>query len=181
MEIRKVTTIREHIFAGNDYGAVRELTRIAGIAIIRNPFSGRAAEDLSPLFRAGYDLGVRLMKEILPQLPGPAVSYGKAAMAGINGEPEHGHALLHPMLGEAMREPIGGGKALIPSVAKVAVAGTTLDVPIGHRDDAWSFDHFDAMTVSVADGPGPDELMMVVVLADGGRPAPRVGKARIAV
>jgi len=120
------------------------------------------------------------MQEALLYLPEDAVSYGKAAIVGVNGDIEHGHALLHPALGKAMRKPIGGGAALIPSAAKVAVAGTVLDVPLGHKDDAWSFDHFDAVSLVVPDSPRPDEIMMVVALADSGRINPRVGKARMA-
>ena len=121
------------------------------------------------------------MELILPQLAGPAVSYGKAAIVGISGDLEHGHAMIHPKLGKAMRDPIGGGEALIPSAAKVASAGTGIDIPLGHKDDAWSFDHFDAMSISVADSPRPDEILMAIVLCDGGRPLPRVGKTRAAV
>lgn len=51
--------------------------------------------------------------------------------------------------------------------------------PPGHEDDAWSFDHFDAMSVMVADAPRPDEPLMAIALADGGRPVPRTGKTRI--
>ena len=78
-----------------------------------------------------------------------------------------------------MRNPIGGGEALIPSACKVATAGATMDVPLGHKDNPWSFDHFDAMSVAVPDAPRPDEIMMIVALADGGRVVPRCGKGRI--
>jgi hypothetical protein len=56
-----------------------------------------------------------------------------------------------------------------------------LDVPLGHKDDVWSFDHFDAMPVVVADAPRPNEILMAIAIADGGRPLPRVGKGRAAV
>ena len=45
------------------------------------------------------------------------------------------------------------GKAVIGSNVKVAAAGAALDVPLGHKDDSWSFPHFDTITVSVADAP----------------------------
>jgi Amino acid synthesis len=61
---------------------------------------------------------------------------------------EHGGACVHPMLGKPMRAAIGGGKAVISSNVKVAAAGTSLDVPLGHKDDSWSFPHFDTITVS---------------------------------
>jgi Amino acid synthesis len=52
---------------------------------------------------------------------------------------------------------------------KLAAAGALLDVPLGHKDDSWSFSHFDTITVSVADAPRPDEILVVMALADGGR------------
>ena len=84
--------------------------------------AGRFAEDLSALFDVGFMLGQALMERVLPLLDGPAVSYGKGAIVGVDGDLGHGHALLHPKLGKAMRDPIGGGQALIPSAAKVGAA-----------------------------------------------------------
>jgi amino acid synthesis protein len=49
------------------------------------------------------------------------------------------------------------------------------DVPLGHKDDAWSFPHFDTITVSVADAPRPDEILVVMAIADGGRLRNRCG------
>lgn len=181
MNIRKITIIHETVNSEGGMVATVPVSRVAAIGIIENPFAGQHVEDLSDLFQAGHDLGERLMADMLPHLPNPAVSYGKAAIVGINGDLEHGHAMLHPMLGKAMRGPIGGGEAIIPSAAKVAAAGASLDIPLGHKDDLWSFDHFDAMTVSVPDGPRPNEILMAIAIADGGRPVPRVGKARAAV
>ena len=108
--------------------------------MIRNPFAGRFVDDLQSLFEAGAMLGERLMPELVKLLDGPAVSYGKGALVGVNGEMEHGGACVHPMLGKPMRAAIGGGKAVISSNVKVAAAGASLDVPLGHKDDSWSFD-----------------------------------------
>jgi hypothetical protein len=33
--------------------------------------------------------------------------------------------------------------------------------------DHWSFPHFDAITVSIADAPRLDEIIVVMVIADG--------------
>ena len=41
--------------------------------------------------------------------------------------------------------------------------------PLGHKDDSWSFPHFDTITVSVGDAPRPDEILVVMAIADGGR------------
>jgi Amino acid synthesis len=80
-----------------------------------------------------------------------------------------------PDAGQAMRAAIGGGKALISSNVKVATAGASLDVALGHKDDSWSFPHFDTITVSVADAPRPDEILVVIAIADGGRIRNRCG------
>jgi hypothetical protein len=58
-----------------------------------------------------------------------------------------------------------------------AACGASLDVPLSHKDDSWSFDHFDTITVSMPDAPRPDEIVVVLVVADGGRPHPRCGTA----
>jgi Amino acid synthesis len=65
--------------------------------------------------------------------------------------------------------------AVISSNVKVAAADTSLDVPLGHKDNAWSFPHFDTITVSVADAPRPDEILVVMAIADGGRLRNRCG------
>jgi hypothetical protein len=119
------------------------------------------------------------MKQVADLLGAPAVSYGKAALVGTLGDVEHGAAIIHPKLGKPMRAAAGGGEALIPSNAKVAAPGTPIDVPLGHKDNVWSFDHFDTMTVFVPDAPRPDEIVVAMALADAGRPHPRIGKGRV--
>ena len=42
------------------------------------------------------------MPELVKLLDGPAVSYGKGALVGVNGEMEHGGAYVHPMLGRTL-------------------------------------------------------------------------------
>ena len=136
-------------------------------------------EDLSPLFDLSGRLGERLMNDAVSMLAGTPVSYGKAAIVGVSGDLEHGGAMLHPKLGKPMRAAVGGGKALIPSNAKVAAAGASIDLPLGHKDEAWSFDHFDTITVMIADAPHPDEIVLCMGVADRGRPHPRVGSRPI--
>jgi hypothetical protein len=96
-------------------------------------------------------------------------------IVGVAGDMEHGGACVHPMLGKPMRAAVGGGKAVIGSNVKVASAGATLDVPLGHKDESWSFPHFDTITVSIADAPRPDEIVVVIAIADGGRLHNRCG------
>jgi amino acid synthesis protein len=97
----------------------------------------------------------------------------------LGGEMEHGGACCHPMLGRPMRAAIGGGKAVIGSNVKVAAPGAIFDVPLGHKDDSWSFEHFDTITVSLAGAPRPAEIVVVMAIADGGRLDNRCGSAPI--
>lgn len=179
MTVRKSLLIRETIETDGVGQPCDPICRVAALAVVRNPFAGRFADDLSALFDLGGSLGETLMAEAVGLLGGPPVSYGKAAIVGVDGDLEHGGAMIHPKLGKPMRAAVGGGKALIPSNAKVAAAGAPIDLPLGHKDEAWSFDHFDTMTVMVADAPRPDEIVLCMAVADGGRPLPRVGKGPI--
>ncbi|QYU68373.1 amino acid synthesis family protein [Leptolyngbya sp. 15MV] len=159
LALRKVVMLREQVLAELGTTPDRPVVRAAALAIIANPFAGqRNAKDLTPLWEAGAALGERLMPDLVRMLDGPAVSYGKGAIVGTSGEVEHGGACVHPRLGKPMRAAIGGGQAVIVSAVKVAAAGATLDIPLGHKDDVWSFAHFDALSVSVADAPRPDEI-----------------------
>ena len=178
-QLRRTWMVTEHIHSEHGKPVDEPITRIVGLAAIVNPYHRSYEEDLSPLFHVGAALGKLLMAEMVPLCPNPVVSYGKAAMVGTMGDVEHGHALLHPALGQMMRNPIGGGEALIPSSVKVAAAGAPLDIPMSHKDNPWSFDHFDSISVAVPDGPRPDDLVMACAIADGGRPNARSGTERI--
>jgi len=179
MNVRKTLFLKEVIEADNVGKACSPITRVVAMAVFQNPFAGRFEEDLSPLFDISRALGERLMEDVVAQLAGPPVSYGKAAIVGVDGDLEHGGAVIHPKLGKPMRDAVGGGAALIASNAKVAALGSPIDMPLGHKDEAWSFNHFDTITVMVADAPRPDEIVLCMGVADGGRPHPRVGSAPI--
>jgi hypothetical protein len=179
VEIRKIVVTRETVMAELGMKAERPIVRAVGMAVIGNPFAGKFAEDLRPLWEAGAEIGERLAKELVGLLSGPPVSYGKGALVGVAGEMEHGGACVHPMIGKPMRAATGGGQAVIGSNVKVAAAGASLDIPLGHKDDSWSFEHFDTITVTVADAPRPDEILVALAFADGGRLNNRCGTGPI--
>lgn len=179
MDFRKIQFVRETIYADGHYTAADPVHRVAALAVFRNPCAGRFVEDLTPLFDIGGAAGDRLAGEACRLLGAPAMSYGKAALVGVAGDMEHGGAAIHPKLGRPMREAVGGGAAIIPSNVKVGVPGTAIDVPLGHKDEVWSFDHFDTMTVAMPDGPRPEEILLVMAFATAGRPLPRCGQGPI--
>ena len=92
-----------------------------------------------------------------------------------NGELEHAAAILHPKMGAPVRKILGKGAALIPSSKKRGGPGTTLDIPLGHKDAAFVRSHFDGMEVQINDAPRANEIMVALAVTDSGRPLPRVG------
>ncbi|MEJ8475672.1 amino acid synthesis family protein [Roseibium algae] len=152
--------------------------RVMSAAIIENPFAGRFAADLEALMTIGAELGELLTRrgvEALEVDPAAIQSFGKAAAVGENGELEHAAAILHPRLGAPMRDVLGGGKALVPSSKKMSAPGQSIDVPLGHKNAAYVRSHFDAMELSCPDAPQPNEIVVAIALATGGRPLPRIG------
>ena len=49
---------------------------------------------------------------------------------------------------------------------------------LANKDNPWSFDELDSITVAIADAPRPNEILVVMAIGTGGRPNPRVGKGR---
>jgi hypothetical protein len=80
-------------------------------------------------------------------------------------------------MGRPIRNAIGGGQAIIPSNGKIGAVSERIDVPLGNKDDVWSFDHIDTLSVTVPNAPRPDEIAVIVALSDGGRPRPRISKS----
>lgn len=172
---RTLTTVEEkRVEIGRDLA--QPVRRVIAAAVLANPFAGRYVEDLELLIEASKWLATELATKAVAQLDGRDVhSYGKGVIVGTNGELEHAAALMHPALGAPLREACGGGKSIIPSSKKIGGPGSTLDIPLHHRNAAFVRSHFDAVELRVADGPAADELILAVAVTDGGRPHPRVG------
>ena len=175
--IRKVAVITEEIFHDAGPAVQRPRRRAAALAVVKNPFAGRYAEDLQPAMEDLKPLGLLLTDRLIAALGGDfqAIdSYGKGAIVGTGGEIEHG-ALWHVPGGYAMRERLGGARAIVPSAMKVGAFGASLDVPLGHTNAAYVRSHFDAITVCAVDGPRPDEIVFALAMAVGGRVHDRMG------
>jgi hypothetical protein len=156
--------------------------RALAMAVIANPYAGRYSENLDELIAIGEELGALLGQKCVKALgiePGQAQSYGKAAIVGEAGELEHAAAILHPKLGAPLRAAVEKGAALVPSAKKRGGMGTTIDVPLGHKDAAFVRSHFDAMEARVGDAPRAQEIVVAVVVTDSGRPLPRIGGLQV--
>ncbi|HEY8524075.1 MAG TPA: amino acid synthesis family protein [Acidimicrobiales bacterium] len=173
---RKVVVLREEVRADGREADGAPLVRVAAAAVLANPYAGRPfQDDLGAVVAASAEVGAHLGGLACDALDGPVASYGKGAIVGTAGEQEHAVAWLTSTFGDALREAIGGGRAWIPSVTKRGGPGAVLDVPLAHRHEIWVRSHYDAVTVAVPDAPGPDEVVVVVAVANRGRLNARLG------
>jgi hypothetical protein len=174
--IRKYVVFEEQVLQEGGLAVSPALTRVVVGAVAPNPLVGeRAPADITPLVALSEALGVDLTRRALERI-GDAASiraYGKAALIGTSGDLEHGAALIHPRLGMSMRATLRRGRVIIPGNAKVGAAGTPIDLVFGPLDEGWDLDAVDTFTVCVADGPRPDELLLLVGYATGPRPNAR--------
>lgn len=169
--VRKIVTLTEEI--RSDYGPVPDKPLLKGAiaAVVSNPYVGEYVEDLSPASEELGALGEMLGGQLIAHLgndPDAIESYGKGAIVGSAGEIEHG-AMWHIPGGGGMRTAIGRGESIVPSTKKVGPMGCRLDVPLTHL--AWSYvgSHYDAIEVGVSDGPRPEEMVLILAMATGGR------------
>jgi hypothetical protein len=152
------------------------LRKVGVVGVMDNPFAGRFERDLSPLVQASEEIGRQICKLAITLLgPHRPESYGKAAVVGINGEQEHGNAMLTTVFGNVMREEAGGGKAWISSMTKRAAPGASIDIPLAHKDALYVRSHYDGITITLPDAPLPNEIAIICAYANRGRPHARLG------
>ena len=153
-----------------------ELRRFAAVAVVENPFAGRFVADLKAMIDASVQLG-QVMAGMLTEAFGnqEIQSYGKGGIVGLAGEQEHANALLTTVYANPIRDVIGGGEAWISSFTKVGTPGTSIDIPMNHKDDVYVRSHYDGMSITIPDTPQPDEIALIFCVANRGRINARVG------
>ena len=177
VELRKRVIVVEEIFHEGGPMATKPLRRAAALVVIRNPFAGKYVDAIAGFMEDLNPLGLEMANTLVAALGGDPKAiegYGKGAIVGQAGELEHG-ALWHVPGGYAMREVLGGAKAIVASTKKVGGPGTRLDVPVTHINASYVRSHFDAMEVGVADAPRADEVLLALVMTTGARVHARVG------
>lgn len=176
LEVRKTVLTVEEIY--HEGGPVADLPLLRGacFAVITNPFSGRYEPEIQSFMDDLRPMGLQLAERLANAVGGAdrIEGYGKGSLVGAAGELEHG-ALWHAPGGYAMREVIGGTKAIVPSAKKVGGVGSRLDIPITHINASYVRSHFDSMEVGLNDAPRANELLFALVMTTGPRIHSRSG------
>ena len=176
MKVKRILTFFEEVRSQAGHATEPPLRKCAVAAIVSNPFADQYVEDLSPLVLASEAIGREICAIAVGLLaPFKPASYGKAAIIGLAGEQEHGNAMLTTIFGNAMRDAAGGGKAWISSFTKRAAPGSTIDIPLAHKDALYVRSHYDGISVTLHDAPLPDEIALICAYASRGRPNHRIG------
>jgi hypothetical protein len=177
--LRKVVSYEETILVEGAKAATAPVRLLGVAAVLVNPWHGRGfTENLSPEIHAhAPGLGARLTKEIIARLgSGDAVeAYGKAAVVGTGGEIEHASALIHTMrFGNHFREAVGA-KSYLSFTNKRGAPGCSIQIPMMHKHDEGMRSHYLTLEMHIPDAPAPDEIVVALGAATGGRVHPRIG------
>lgn len=99
-EVRKYVAFIEDTLIEGHKPANPPLRMAAVAAVLKNPWSGRFVEDLRPEIHAYAPvLGEEMVNRLMPLVGGgeKVEAFGKSAIVGVNGEVEHGSALIHTL------------------------------------------------------------------------------------
>ncbi len=179
LELRKIVAHSEEVHIEGGKAADPPLAMHAVAAVLTNPWAGQGfVENLRPtLLDVAPQLG-NIMVPKLMELAGGGnnvEAYGKAAVCGTNGEVEHASALIHTLrFGNIFRTAVSGTAYLSFTNSRIG-PGANIAIPMMHKIDAGSRAHYLTLDFTVADAPGPDELVIALGVALGGRPHHRIG------
>ncbi|WP_460408976.1 amino acid synthesis family protein [Pseudomonas amygdali] len=139
-------------------------------------------EDLKPEIRANCSaLGELMVKRLTDAIGGAQniEAYGKAAVVGAEGEIEHASAVIHTLrFGNHYREAVKA-KSYLSFTNKRGGPGTSIQIPMMHKDDEGLRSHYITLEMHIEDSPRADEIIVVLGAANGGRLHPRIGNRYI--
>jgi Amino acid synthesis len=173
-QVRRWLTVVDEIHRDSGPAVPCPTRRAAVAVVIKNPYANRWSEALDELIEPSGAMAAEMISRAKASLGAPAEGCGKAAIVGSAGEQEHGVACLTTPFGDALRDGIGG-TTWVTSNTKVGAPGSSVDVPLAYKRALFVRDFYDTMTVSVPDGPRPDEIVMIVALSSAGRVHGRLG------
>lgn len=164
MDIRKTVTVIEDILMDNAAPLPQPIRRVAQVAVVRNPLVERDDENLDELSRDGEDLGRFLAKRALEVVEREQIAgLGRGAIVGIDGEPEHGQAILYPRFAAAVRETLGVEGSAVLSEKLIAGPGAPLRVHLQPTERGIA-EGGGIMEIRVPGSPNPDEILVALVV-----------------
>ena len=178
-ELRKVVTFDEDTLTEGGHPAEPVLRMIGVAAVVQNPWAGRGfVEDLSPDIQRMAPVLGKLLTDRLISLAGSGdaiEAFGKACLAGVNCEQEHASALIHTLqYGNFYREAVNA-KSYLGFINARGPANTQIQIPLMDKHDTGCRSHYLTVQFSIYDAPAPDELVVALGAATGGRPHHRIG------
>lgn len=178
-DVRKIVITVEELYREGEGKLNRPQRVVAAMAVVKNPFAGKYAKDISILSNEfSNSLGPKLAKLAADALGTKPAVFGKAALVGLDGEVQHGSAIIHTRLfGDALRK-VANGHAVVPGAEKRATAGSSLDIALKSAVDNGTLsdslpDYYYSFEVRVSDAPRDDEIVVIAAVGDGPRPDPR--------
>lgn len=179
LTLRKIVSRTEEVLIEGGKIADPPLLMHGVAAVLTNPWAGQGfVEDLRPtLLAVAPLLGAEMVPRLVALAGGGELveGYGKAAMVGVNGEVEHGSALIHTLrFGNVFRDAVQG-TAYLSFTNTRAGAGATVSIPMMHKSDPGWRSHYLTLEMVIPDAPGPDEIVIAIGASVGGRPHHRIG------
>ncbi len=178
-EVRKYVAFVEDQMIEGQKPANPPLRMASVAAVLKNPWAGRGfVEDLSPEIHAMAPiLGQEMVSRLMPLVGGgdKVEAFGKMAIVGVNGEVEHGSALIHTLrFGNFLRDAVQSTE-FIPFANKRGGPGNSITLPLKHIREAGARSHFLTLEYAIADAPAADEIVIAIGVTTGGRPHARIG------
>ncbi|MBY5752614.1 amino acid synthesis family protein [Rhizobium leguminosarum bv. viciae] len=179
IQIRKTGLQIETTLIEGGKAAAVPLKLFTAFAVVKNPWAGRGfVDDLKPEIHADAPvLGELLTKMIIDAVgSGEAVEgYGKSAVVGLDGEIEHGSALIHTLrFGNFYRQAVGA-KSYLAFCNTRGPANAPIMIPLMDKNDEGRRSHYLTIQTSIPDAPAADEIVVALGASIGGRPHHRIG------
>ena len=177
-ELRKLVRFQETIYIEGGKAAAEPWTQSAVAAIVKNPWAGQFVDNLRPeILRLSPQLG-QIMTDALMDLCGGgdlAEAFGKAAIVGVDGEIEHGSALIHTLhFGNIFRKAVDA-KSYLSFTNTRGGPNTPLAIPMMDKNEPGRRSHYLTVQFAITDAPRADEIVLAIAVANGGRPHHRIG------
>lgn len=176
LQVRKIVHHLEELREENGITLDRPHRIAVVAAVIKNPFGTEAyVQDIVTIADALAEKVGELVGPACVELLGEDVEvFGKASLVGIDGETEHGSALIHNLkFGNVFRR-AAAGTELLPAAEKSGLMGTPIDIALKHKTDATTRSHHQTFTFRIEDAPRPDEIVIACVAGNSGRPLARL-------